>query len=272
MIISIGNIVFGGTGKTQMTIALGERMKEKFAIIHSGYGGRLKGKLKLVYDGYRLLSEPLECGDEPVLLARRLKNSIIVVGKRREEAIEFVKSEFAINNFILDDAFQYRRLKKDINIIMVNSDKPFLFPRDNPSYINIADLCVVVERGKDSPLLKNIKIPVFRSYIEPFNLPKVKKVIGFCGIGNPEGFRNLLIKYGYQLIAFYKFPDHHHYTEKDLYFIRKKCSELGAEGIITTEKDIVKINEKDIYFIPARLKVNDDFFKYLSFLHPEIPI
>lgn len=272
MIIGIGNIVFGGTGKTQMTIALGEKMKETYAIIHSGYGGRFKGKLKLVYNGKELLSEPMECGDEPVLLARRLKNAIIVVGKRREEGIEFVKSEFGVKYFILDDAFQYKKLKKDINIIMLNSDRPFLIPRDNPYFVNFADVCVVVERGKDSPLLKNIRIPMFRVSIEPFNLPKIKKVIGFCGIGNPSGFKNILIKYGYQLLAFYKFPDHHFYSEREIFFIKRKSEEKGAEGIITTEKDIVKIKDNDIYFIPTRLNINNDFFDYLSFLHPEIPI
>lgn len=272
MIIGIGNIVFGGTGKTQMVIAIGERMKEEFAVIHSGYKGRIKDKVRIIYDGNNLLSEPYECGDEPVMLSRRLKKAVVVVGKKREKAIELVRNEFSIRNFIVDDAFQYRRLKKDINIMMVNSDKPFLIPRDNPFYVNLADVCVVIKRERFSPLLKNIKIPIFMGSIEPLYLPKIKRIIAFCGIGNPEGFKNLLIKYGYHILTFYKFSDHHFYNEKEINFLKRKSEELGAEGIITTEKDIVKIKDKDIFFIPTKLNIEEGFFDYLSFLHPEIPI
>jgi tetraacyldisaccharide-1-P 4'-kinase len=138
--------------------------------------------------------------------------------------------------------------------------------------VNLSDCVIIVDRGRYSPLLKNIKIPRFFARVEPVNLPKIRKVIGFCGIGNPESFRRILIENGYDLCEFYIFRDHHFYKDEEIRFLKNRCRIKNADGIITTEKDIIKIKDDDIFYIKTELKVEDSFFRFLSSSHPEIPI
>jgi len=273
MIIGIGNITFGGTGKTIFVMELVKRIKERVCVISRGYGGKREGKISLVSDGTHIFYTSVDVGDEPYMLAKQLYGSIVITAVRREEAITYAKREFGVDIFILDDSFQYRRLKKDINILMFNSDRPFFPPRDIPSRYKTADLGIIVRREWISSLIEKIKIPIYYATIQPETKLEDKKVVAFCGIGRPDSFKYTLKKAGCRVLRFVTFNDHHNYSLKDIRQIKKIKEEVGADKIVTTEKDFVKLSEKEgITPVSIKMIIENDFWEDLSSLHPEIPI
>jgi len=273
MIIGIGNITFGGTGKTIFVMEIVKRIKERVCVISRGYGGKREGKMSLVSDGTHIFYTPVEIGDEPYMLAKQLEGSIVITAIRREEAISYARREFGVNIFILDDSFQYRRLKKDINILMFNSDRPFFPPRDIPSRYKTADLGIVVRREWVSPLIERIKIPIYYATIQPETELEDKKVVAFCGIARPDSFKYTLKEAGCKVLRLLAFNDHHNYSLKDIRQTKEIKEEVGADKIVTTEKDFVKLPEKEgITPIRIRMIIEDGFWEDLSSLHPEIPI
>ncbi len=135
-VISIGNITVGGTGKTPMTIyvaKLVQRLGFVVAVISRGYKGELEKTGGIVSDGKTVLMGPETAGDEPFMLAGRLKNIPVIVGKDRFEAGMHAVKNFNPDVIVLDDAFQHLKLKRDINLVLLDAKRPFgishLLPR-----------------------------------------------------------------------------------------------------------------------------------------------
>jgi tetraacyldisaccharide 4'-kinase len=135
-VVSVGNITVGGTGKTPMTIYVAEALKRigyKVAIVSRGYGGGAERQGGIVSDGRTLYMESERAGDEPYMIACRLKGVPVVVGKNRFTAGMRAVSEFQPNVIVLDDAFQHLKLKRDIDLILLDYLHPFgnahLLPR-----------------------------------------------------------------------------------------------------------------------------------------------
>lgn len=283
-VISVGNLTVGGTGKTSFVMYLAEVLKEEGfhpAVLSRGY--RRKGRgAALVSDGGGLLLGPKEAGDEPYLLAKKLPGVPVAVGKDRKKAGELLLGKADISHFILDDGFQYRALERDLEVVMIDAWDPFggghLLPwgllREPPSALRRADVVCISRadqvpgealrklRGKVSDmapgalLLECAYAPcglVTPDGDVPPDELKGKKVVALSGIGNPRAFERTLVDLGAEVFPL-RFPDHHRYTRKDLERATRLAEEVGAEAVVTTEKDEVRL-PRDLPFWTLKVEV-----------------
>jgi len=294
-VISVGNITAGGTGKTPLVMEIARVLREKgipVAILSRGYKGK-KTQGRLVSDG-NTLPRPEEVGDEPFMMAKILKEVPIFVGKDRFTSAQMAIKRFKVRGFILDDGFQHLQLHRDLDILLVDSKIGFgdnhLLPRgilrEPLTHLRRAHLLLLtkVEGLKDCQSIESEirkihpQAPVFHSHYEPVGLIspsdewegiealKGKKVLILSGIADPESFQSLVRKCQVEVVREITFPDHHSYTLRDIEFLRS-CAE-GVECIVTTEKDMVKLNSWSLRDLPLRalrIKIKiweeEEFFK-----------
>jgi tetraacyldisaccharide 4'-kinase len=274
-VISVGNITLGGTGKTPFIAYLVEILLrynyKKVVILTRGYKGKKLGVIQDV-DG-----EP----DESRILKRNYPQITILANPNRKKVfIDYFSNEIKPDIVILDDGFQHRKIYRDLDIIMVDGKlmfgNKFIFPAGplrEPliSIIRRADI-LVFKNSKD-PLEKffgkpafafNIKnIKLFDKYSKEIEKDKLisKNIIAFCGIGNPNDFKNTLVSNGFDIKFFFAFPDHYNYTKKDIANISKKGSKETI--FLTSEKDWVKISniwpeDLEIYVVKPFFCVNNE--------------
>jgi tetraacyldisaccharide 4'-kinase len=293
-VISIGNITVGGTGKTPVTIFLAEFFRKngkKVAILSRGYKGSAKGAA-IVSDGKEVLLSPAESGDEPYLMALRLKGIPVVTCADRVKGGEFIIERFSPDVIILDDAFQHIRLKRDINIALLDSVEGFgagyLLPRgilrEPVSALRRADFALVKggpPKGKEWEALQKYSVPCMSFTYRPSAIYEIntgeelaavelagKKVVPVCGIANPSSFLDTLSSLGVKLAQPLVFPDHHAYGEKEISEIEK----AGAADcmVITTEKDGVKLKgrTKGAMVYALRIDAELDQGQFATYLSP----
>ena len=259
-VISVGNIAVGGAGKTSIAGYIALRLLKrglKVALVARGYGRPEKG-LVVVRSGDKI--DWRKCGDEPAQLARTIKGlSIYVDSNKTTAAIKAANDGFGY--IIIDDGFQHRELYRDIDIVCLDGKRPFgnglLLPsgilREPRRSLKRADMIVLMDEvfGKQSlqlncpaPIIRATKIIVGMRSIEGMavNL-EGQKVIGFCGLGNPESFQSSLRKYGCEIVEFLKYPDHHIYDQADIFKIARTVYARNAIGAVTTLKDFVKLEQ-----------------------------
>jgi len=292
-VISVGNITVGGTGKTPAVIAIAKAAKErgfKVAILTLGYKGKARG-INLVSDGSNILLDCIDAGDEPYLMARKLKGIPIVKGKNRYLSARVAIERFGSNLFILDDGFQVLNLYRDINLLLIDTTDPFgngyLLPRgilrEPLKAMKRADIVVLTKSDLSQNRMEiaevvrryNPSAPIFFSYYKPLDLidPKgdlisLESIKGrslflFSGLANHSSFRPILEGYGGRIVGELTYPDHFYYPKKDIYEIREKADRLGADMIVTTEKDIVRIEkemlkESPIYALRIEFMIEDE--------------
>ena len=304
-VVSIGNLTTGGTGKTPAVIMLARWAKNKgsrVAVLSRGYGGQANAGVLEVSDGKQIKSGSRISGDEPYLLAKNLPGIPVVISKKRCFAGQFAKKKFGSNFFILDDGFQHLELKRDLNLLLIDaSGSPFgnnrLLPwgplREPVDQLSRADVCILTRYGghnSDGSILDFLKqrfpdIPVFcadhlpeqvvfpalNDIYEPGFL-KGKSVVAFAGIAHPEVFKDTLIKLGAKLLYFKGFQDHYRFKREDIQALVKKKETLGAQYLLTTEKDWVKISSltpecNHMAYLRIRFALisgRDDFFKIIE--------
>ena len=279
-VISIGNITVGGTGKTPLVMALAKGLLERgifVAILSRGYKGKRKSE-PIVSDGKTIFLSPEESGDEPFLMARACQGIPVLVGKDRFTNGRIALQQFGVKGLLLDDGYQYLSLRRNINILLIDSRIGFgdhtLLPRgilrEPLSHLRRADLFLLtkVENAQIvQPLEKKIhethpSTPVFHSHYEPVSLVspedeeekldslRGRKVLALSGVANPVYFSSTLRKCGAEIIGEAIFPDHHFYTPEDLSPIEGRSKR--ADCIVTTEKDMVKLRELNIHHLPIR--------------------
>ena len=229
-VISVGAIALGGSGKTPATIAIAGALAARglrVAVLTRGYGRAGAG-------GVITQLDPERYGDEPVLIKKRLPQVEVIVGKNRYE--NAIRSDADI--FVLDDGFQHLQLHRDLDVVI---DHPARFFREGRSALRDADII----------LPREIRLTI------PDSL-RGKRVFAFAGLANNEQFFESL---DLMLAGTRSFPDHHRYTAADVEAIKREAAKAGA--IVTTEKDAVKIADRDIIAIPIEFVI-DDFTKILS--------
>lgn len=303
-VISIGNLTVGGTGKSPAVCMLARWMKDngyRVSVISRGYKGTTKNKVLHVSDGKSIFSYPRECGDEPYMMAEKLRDIPVLVSRNRYLACMEAHNRYGSNIFILDDGFQHLVLKRDLDIVLIDCDLPFgnghLLPlgplREPVSALTRADMFFLTRCSNDRKkyslttfLNKRFpKRPVFycshipEEVIFPDKGQKIKinelkgiSVGGFAGIARPDYFKKILIDVGAELVFFKVFDDHYNYKVRDIEELKKEKEKLGAEILITTQKDWVKINNlnikgSDIGFLTVKFKIlakQDEFFDILS--------
>ncbi len=262
-VVSVGNISVGGSGKTPFVIALGELLQARgiaFDVLSRGYGRRSKGVR--VVDPAGL---PEEFGDEPLLIARRLK-APVVVGEDRYAAGLTAERQFGIQLHLLDDGFQHRRLARDFDIVLVTAEdvRDRLLPRgrlrEPLSALRRAD-AVVLMSGAD-PQAFPVAGPFWRARrgILPKDVPP--RPVAFCGIARPKNFFLQLTKAGIEPAAEAVFRDHHRYTRDDIHDLLHLAQKSDAGGFVTTEKDAVNLGGyfsslNPLAVIPVKLELVD---------------
>ncbi len=285
-VISVGNIMVGGTGKTPMVIMLARMLKEhgwKPAVLSRGYGGKRKDPAAVVSDGHEILMGPREGGDEPVLIGRSLPGVPVIVARDRFHAGRLAVDRFQADVLILDDGFQHRRLARDMDIVLLDAGRPFgngfLLPRggmrEPPTALRRADMVVMTSTEEEAgPPPDGIPpIPVFGAWRRPVALVKGptneirpladlagKRVCAFSGIAQPDSFRRMLEPLCGGVASFLPFPDHHVYTARDVEDIRQARRDSGARILLTTEKDGIKLTRfpdffKDLYLLRIAMEI-----------------
>jgi tetraacyldisaccharide 4'-kinase len=262
-VISVGNLTVGGTGKTPMVIWLAERFLaegKRVAVLTRGYRG--SGKTS----------------DEIELMKDRLQGRVLFgVGRDRYAEGKHLQST-EVDIFLLDDGFQYLRLARDLDILLIDSTRPLhqqsVLPagrlRELRSAVHRADLVVFTRTEQSTPTVCAIqKFPEMSIY------PSMTKLLGFrdhslgatlqtscpdpvfafAGVGNPEAFFVNLERWSVRLVGRKAFRDHHRYTKRDLQELRTAAQALGAKALMTTEKDAQNIDLGLTSGLPVQIAV-----------------
>jgi tetraacyldisaccharide 4'-kinase len=285
-VISVGNITTGGTGKTPAVIYLAKLLTKKgnsVAVLSRGYGRKTAGT-QLVTDGKTTVNFWQNFGDEPTLMAQNLKGIPIVVDENRHRGGMFLVDRFKPDVIILDDAFQHRAIERDVDIVLINSQDtrgthkllPYGFLREPWIHLRRAHVLIFTKSNlKMAPLfLKSLarasKLPRLQSTLEsvkiiPRNnqentLYKGIKVFALSAVGDHKGFLRTLKIAGLKVVGEFAYIDHYDYSQPDLDAVKNKQQESGAEIIVTTEKDMVKLDQLnlsglDLYSIGVEFKL-----------------
>lgn len=264
-VISVGNLTVGGTGKTPM-VALVARLLmargKRVAVISRGYGGSLEGKTHIVSDGQRVFFSAAEAGDEPVHLATAVPGLMAVIGTDRYAAGLLAQERLNPDVFILDDGFQHLRLHRDLNILLMDCRAPLgnglVLPagllREPSSALTRADLVVYTRcTGAEAPAVHST-IPSCRAghvqagvellpcgERQPFTTLHGRRGVAFAGIADPDAFFGSLREEGVDLAATVSFGDHSPYGEEEAERLMATRRTAGADFLITTGKDAVKL-------------------------------
>lgn len=263
-VISVGNLTVGGTGKTPAVAMLAKffiSRGKRVAVLSRGYGGSRRGEV-VVADGSSLLLTPDVSGDEPYLLASTVPGLMAVVGANRYRAGLLAQERLHPDIIILDDGYQHLRLRRDLDILLLDCSRPFgnglTLPagllREPPFAAQRADLVIYTRcssgeepdyfPGKPSCRafhhLTGI-IPLGGGETLPFAFLAGQRGLAFAGIADPAGFFRDLEEEGLNLAATLAFPDHCHFGEREIRDIQGAAEACRAEFIVTTEKDGVKL-------------------------------
>jgi len=247
-VISVGNIIAGGTGKTPFVKILAEELSKKFqiAIVSRGYRSNAE-KTDQVFQ-VTPETDVASCGDEPYWLARHLPKVQVWVGKNRLDSARRAKEKGA-ELVLMDDGMQHRKLKRDIEIVLVDGEDPFGkgfflprgFLRDSPARLKKTDCIVVIEPSfseVEQELRHYTDAPiVFAERVTEVSL-KGKKVAVFCAIGKPQKFLQSVRQAGGEIVASFFKPDHESFYPEEL---QKFADESLADVLVCTEKDQVKL-------------------------------
>ncbi|HEY4951016.1 MAG TPA: tetraacyldisaccharide 4'-kinase [Candidatus Acidoferrales bacterium] len=297
VVISVGNLTTGGTGKTPMVLWIAERLLaegKQVGILTRGYRGQNIAKPSGTNPPIAATNASVTTSDEVRLLQSRLGNRVqFGVGANRYAAGGDL-ARCGVNWFVLDDGFQHLQLARDVDIVLIDATNPFsggrLLPaghlREPRSALARADI-IVITRSAHAPAIESAirrdsaapifyarpKLDAIHSFTEgqvagavaPEALPKL---FAFCGIGNPTAFLDDLRTWGLDIVGHKFFPDHHRYTDNDDEEILQQAGEAGASGLICTEKDLYNLHA--IYYgklptfycaISMRIDNADDFWR-----------
>lgn len=283
-VVSVGNLTMGGTGKTPMVAHLARLIQSngyRVAIISRGYKGLSQKDGAIVSDGRSIKCSARQSGDEPYLMAMLLGSVPVIVGKDRYAAGKIAVSRFQPDVILLDDAFQHLRLKRDLDLLLLDARLPFgnffLLPRgrlrEPVNTLAKADAVILTRSKRDTPtdLPEMVgvgrRIPVFRSVhkivvrgIAVAHMPLVPlnefdvstdvahlsgiKTFGFAGLADNQAFFDTLDQLGANLQGTMAFEDHYAYDEKEIYHIARTAINAGADCMVTTDKDYVRFFNK----------------------------
>lgn len=281
-VISVGNITLGGTGKTPLVEFLASRLSsegKKIAILSRGYND-----------------------DEPSLLKKNLASANVVVFTGRDRIVSVKKAEdLKVDAVILDDGFQHWRLKRDLDIVTINSQNAFgnkcVIPRgilrEPLSSLQRAEIIMLtkVDLAKDIDTIREelhniapdalvveaVHNPEYIYDLKgekiPLSFIKEKNICLLSSIGDPESFRKIILREQAKLALNISYPDHYQYSKKDILNLEQLCKKESVDIIVTTEKDLMRIPsdvfspEIKIFVLRIALKIiknEKEFFDRIS--------
>ena len=257
-VVSVGNLTLGGTGKTPLVCWLARWFSERGArvvVISRGYG-----------------STPGKPNDEALELRQSLPDVPHLQNPDRVVAAHRAVAEFGAQMIVLDDAFQHRRIGRDLDIVLLDALAPFgfghIFPRGTlrepveglrRAHAVILSRADMIEEASRNTLWETIRRYAPRAMcaevihapkrlisaagvLSPLDSVRDQPVAAFCGIGNPAGFRNTLETCGCRVVGFREFPDHHGYSQVDVERLSAWAESLDAAVVLCTGKDLVKLS------------------------------
>jgi len=305
-VISVGNLVLGGTGKTPLVQYIAKFLQQqgrKPAILSRGYKGSAAAPINVVSNTTDILLDAAEAGDEPRLLAEKLPGIPVITGKKRFNTGRFAIGSLGADVLILDDGFQHMALKRDLDLVLFTTQKLLgngrVLPggelREPFSALKRADAFII--SGSDEPLDRSVKEfisclgsfypekPLFTGIYQPKKIltrlyngktdtilqADASKMLlyAFCGIANPASFRKTLEMTGMKLTGFQAYEDHYAYSTENISSLLHNARNSGADALITTEKDLVKLGkifpgQFPLLGLPVQLSMREDFDRFLS--------
>ena len=309
LVVSIGNLSCGGTGKTPVVEVFAKTLSgkgRKVAILSRGYRSKKRSQWakirhlfgaqemslppKVVSDGRNLLLDSAYAGDEPYMLASNLPDVAVLVDKDRVKSGLYAIDHFGTDVLILDDGFQFLKLKQHINIVLVDSTDPFgnghVLPRgilrEPIKNIRRADYIFLSKSDGSHKLIhlkefirrhnrraeiiecchrpKYLEEVYVRGRREPLEKLRGARVAALSAIAVPAGFEAFLRQLGAELVATESYADHHRYTQQEIIDFINTAKEARADLIVTTEKDAVRIPKLErldvpLYFLRVEIDI-----------------
>lgn len=265
-VVSIGNLTTGGTGKTPFAAFVAQWFRQQGV------------RVCFLSRGYRAHAAGMN--DEALVLERHCPDVPHLQNPDRAASARIAREELDSQLLILDDGFQHRRLARDLDIVLIDAVEPwglgYLLPRgllrEPVSSLRRAQLAVVTRVDqvlpeavaairerllRAAPQIEIVEAAFPPRYLVssqgatlPLDTLRGRSVAAFSGLGNPEGFEQSLERLGYRVVASRRFSDHHLYTRDDIESLQHWATEVGAEAVITTEKDLVKIMLENLSHVP----------------------
>ena len=291
-VISVGNITAGGTGKTPVVEIFARELQKsgrKVAILSRGYRKkelpwyqRLFSETieppRVVSDGNRLLLDSEMGGDEPYMLASNLPGVVVLVDKNRVKSGRYAVKRFGCDTLILDDGFQYQKLRHRLEIVLVDKTNPFgnahLLPRgvlrEPIRNLKRADFIFITKSdGHSEALRQQIRAlnnraeiiecchqprflqTVYTAERVPLEWLKGRTVTSLSGIAVPQSFENSLRLMGARVIHCERYADHHRYHAQEIIDAVNRAADLHADALMTTEKDAVRFPRLETTPVPV---------------------
>ena len=291
-VISIGNVTAGGTGKTPVTEIFARTLAaegRKVAILSRGYRRKeapwwqrlftqVIEKPLVVSDGRHIHLSAEVGGDEPYMLAMNLPGVAVVVDRNRVKAGRYAIKRLGCDTLILDDGFQYQKLKHSVEVVLVDATNPFgngnLLPRgilrEPVRNLSRADIIFLTKcRGDVSEVKDEIRrYNATAEIVECNHTPRLlrnvwgreevpldwlrgKTVCTLSGIASPKGFENSLRHLGARVVWCERYADHHRYDDSEIFYALNRTADMGADALITTEKDAVRFPRIETVPVPC---------------------
>jgi 3-deoxy-D-manno-octulosonic-acid transferase len=291
-VISIGGISMGGAGKTPLVDLLAARLKARGiqpAVLTRGYGRRSIEDALVISAGTAMPS--WKTGDEPQILLRS-GHAHLGISSDRYAAGQMIEQSIGAEVFLLDDGFQHWRLRRQLDIVLIDALNPFaggaVFPlgflREPLAGLRRAGVIVLTraQPGRSYSGIRrqiravNADAPIFLASVEPRGWIDERSgkrveappdpVVAFCGLANPSTFWITLAELKIQPVFRWEFDDHHHYTQHELRALALQALDRGARGIVTTEKDAMNLPVRaidtlaplDLYWLKIATHLDDE--------------
>jgi tetraacyldisaccharide 4'-kinase len=262
-VLSVGNLSVGGSGKTPVVSHLARLLMAEghpVAILSRGYGGSFRGNCLIVSDGKTVLHSPASAGDEPVMLARQAAGAVVAIGAQRDVVGRAVEAALGPRVHVLDDGFQHLRLARDLDIVCVSmrdlSDRPLPggWLREDRAALDRAQVILLASDGADPSALGQAVAALGsdrafriarkpRGFFAPDGSPRPapRRAFLLSGIARPERFAADVADGVPEIAGHDVHRDHHRFTEAELTQAQDRARARGADAVVTTEKDLVRI-------------------------------
>jgi tetraacyldisaccharide 4'-kinase len=273
-VVSVGNLSVGGSGKTPVVARVAGILRHAglpVSILSRGYGGSFRGDALVVSDGATVLAGAAEAGDEPVMLARALPGVVVAVGPRRDAVGRAVEARFGRRAHVLDDGFQHLRLARDLDVVCLDvrdlEDRPMPAGRlrERPSAVGRADVVLLTRiEAASEPELRALedRLGPERSFrvarrVEGWQALDGQAVAApgraflLAAIARPERFERDVAATGVAVVGCAFFRDHHRFRADDLARVAEEARAAGAEAIVTTAKDGVRLEGAREFGLPV---------------------
>lgn len=288
-VVSVGNLTCGGTGKTPVVVDLARRLVEsgyKVSILSRGYKRKSREELLVVSDGKGSIVSCADAGDEPYMMARAVPEASVIVCAKRSAAAQVAVNVYDADVILLDDGFQHLAIERDQDVVLIDyNDDPLrdsLLPagrlREPVSALTRADW-IVITRIPANPSAARLSYleEILRDRAERAQITRCRfvphclrlpdgtvetlthnslagaKVVALSGIARPASFAELLTELKADVVRQRAFPDHYWWRQSDFDSLRTDLAETGADLVVTTEKDFVRMDPDACRQLPIKV-------------------